>query len=472
MAAWDTMDAREADIVQITQSETSKGEILQHLSEIIEGDAFRGSPRGGRFLKHVVEQALAANFESLKERVIGVELFGRSASYDTGEDAIVRVTACDVRKRLLQHYRRYGTQSRFRLGLPLGSYVPEFTRIEEEQPPDASAASQKADPLLEAASSEAAAQQSLEPSHSSSQLVGRSQLRPALNWVTVVLSLIAIGLVSWDLYHNSVSQPRIAKAAPSFWPAFFRAAPVTNVITSDPNLALIGSFTGGVLSVSDYANHNYYVGPNKLTPEQVRFCRMILSGDKEASFDSVVAANVAELAAMNGKSIVVRAARDVQFSNLKTDDNFIFLGSPRSDPWFALFNDQLDFQFIFDKQVQSEFIRNIHPRANEQASYIPTAVGRGTGQSYAVIALVRNPDQKGQVLLLAGATTGGTEAAGKIATDPSQLTLMLKRCGIEPSGPLRDFELLLRLNTMVGSATKIDYAACHTPQVSAAVDQP
>lgn len=89
-----------------------------------------------------------------------------------------------------------------------------------------------------------------------------------------------------------------------------------------------------------------------------------------------------------------------------------------------------------------------------------------------MIALVRNPDQKGKVLLFAGATTGGTEAAGKVATDPSQLTPMLKRCGIEPSGPLRDFELLLRLNTMVGSAASNDYAACHTLQVSATVDQP
>lgn len=81
----------------------------------------------------------------------------------------------------------------------------------------------------------------------------------------------------------------------------------------------------------------------------------------EASFDTVLAAKFAELATLNGKSIVVRAARDVQFSSLKTDDNFIFLGSSRSDPWFALFNDQLDFQFTFDNQVQSEFIRNIHP---------------------------------------------------------------------------------------------------------------
>ena len=58
--------------------------------------------------------------------MIGLELFERSPAYDTGEDAIVRVTASDVRKRLLQHYGKYGAASEFRISLPLGSYIPEI----------------------------------------------------------------------------------------------------------------------------------------------------------------------------------------------------------------------------------------------------------------------------------------------------------------------------------------------------------
>lgn len=465
MAARESIDAREAEIREIAQSESDRTELRQHVSEVIEGEAFKGSLRSGRFLKYIVEHAIAGDFEALKERVIGIELFGRSASYDTGDDAIVRVTASDVRKRLLQHYGRYGTPSRFRLSLPIGSYVPEITRIGDGLPPDISASTATTDLQAEtAASSDPAAQQPEQtpPSH---ELASGSRVRPALLWLAVVLSLSAIGLVSWSLYHNSASQQRMTKVAFP-WPAFFQAASATNLITSDPNIAEIQGFTGGVLSVSDYANHNYYAGPNKLTPEQDRFCRIILRGDKASSFDTVVAARVAALAALNGKSIVVRAARDIQLSDLKTDDNFIFLGSPRSNPWFLLFNDQLDFRFVLDRQVRSEFIQNAHPRANEQSSYIPTAVGWATGQSYAIIALVRNPDQKGHVLLVAGATAEGTEAAGKVATDPSQLSPMLERCGIDPSGPLRHFELLLRLNTIAGSPNNIDYTACHTLSAS------
>lgn len=64
-----------------------------------------------------MNQSLAGRFEQLKERIIGVEVFGRSPTYDTGVDAIVRVTTSEVRKRLVQHYGRNGISSEFRLSL-------------------------------------------------------------------------------------------------------------------------------------------------------------------------------------------------------------------------------------------------------------------------------------------------------------------------------------------------------------------
>jgi hypothetical protein len=55
--------------------------------------------------------------------------------------------------------------------------------------------------------------------------------------------------------------------------------------------------------------------------------------------------------------IDVRAARSIQFSDLKTDDHFIFLGRPRSDPWSTFFNDQLDFRFAFDKHRSPDLVQ-------------------------------------------------------------------------------------------------------------------
>jgi hypothetical protein len=51
-------------------------------------------------LRHIVERALSGDVESLKERLLGMDIFHRRSDYDTSSDAIVRVTASDVRRRL------------------------------------------------------------------------------------------------------------------------------------------------------------------------------------------------------------------------------------------------------------------------------------------------------------------------------------------------------------------------------------
>src|SRR5438874_10175937 len=115
-----------AAIAKIGEAVKHEAELRTHLDDIIKGAAFKGSQRSQSFLKHVVEHALHGEAVDLRERSIGVALFGRPVTYDTADDAIVRVTASDVRKRLLQHYGTTGAESRFRINLPAGSYVPEF----------------------------------------------------------------------------------------------------------------------------------------------------------------------------------------------------------------------------------------------------------------------------------------------------------------------------------------------------------
>lgn len=99
-------------------------QLREHVQELVESPAFKGSRRCQQFLQYVVDKAIAGQIDDLKERSLGVSLFGRSPSYDTGEDAIVRVTASDVRRRLNQYYSE--KESGIRIDLPAGSYSPEF----------------------------------------------------------------------------------------------------------------------------------------------------------------------------------------------------------------------------------------------------------------------------------------------------------------------------------------------------------
>jgi hypothetical protein len=218
---------------------------------------------------------------------------------------------------------------------------------------------------------------------------------------------------------------------------------------------------GSSVSLSDYANQRFIPNLGSLSPLVVSFCRDILRGDKAAAVDTRVIASIAELAQSASKKINVQVARDVRLSDLYADENFIFTGSPRSNLWTILFEDQLDFRFVYDHESHQEIIRNVHPRAGESSSYVPTAKGWATGQSFATVSFVQSPGKDGQVLILAGANGEGTAAAGELVTNGPRLSSALKSCGISSPQPVRHFQLLLRLNTMAGSPSNVDVLACH-----------
>jgi hypothetical protein len=100
--------------------------VREELTRIVTSRHFRTSRRGKEFLQYVVEQRIAGNGDQLKERLIGVQLFGRKPDYATGEDPVVRVQAGDVRRRLESYYADPNFQSDILIQIPLGSYAPVF----------------------------------------------------------------------------------------------------------------------------------------------------------------------------------------------------------------------------------------------------------------------------------------------------------------------------------------------------------
>jgi hypothetical protein len=101
---------------------------IEALEAVCESPAFKASPKSCEFLRHIVLNTLNGKTDELKERLIGMSLLGREASYDTGSDAGVRVRANDVRKRLATYSSAKIEVSSFTFELPSGSYVPRFYR--------------------------------------------------------------------------------------------------------------------------------------------------------------------------------------------------------------------------------------------------------------------------------------------------------------------------------------------------------
>ncbi len=104
----------------------SEEAIREELNRVLAGHEFRTSKRSQDFLRYVVENTLHGHADMLKERTIGMDVFGRSADYDPSDDATVRVKAGEVRKRLGLYYAEQGLHNPVRIELPGGTYVPEF----------------------------------------------------------------------------------------------------------------------------------------------------------------------------------------------------------------------------------------------------------------------------------------------------------------------------------------------------------
>lgn len=434
--------------VSFTQSKEEIEAIRRHLDEVVQGAAFKGSYRSQQFLRYVIEKTLEGDLNSLKERTIGVELFQRSPTYDTAQDAIVRVTASDVRRRLLEYYGRDGDASHLQIHLPRGSYVPEIgVQLGPAGPAEA------APQPVQAAEPPAANQAD------SAHQLGSAQER-SRRWARVAIAAIAclVLVLGGEAWRYAFASKSAAVLPP--WSLILKPGRETQIITSDPNVEELQELTGHSISISDYANHRFIPDGTVPTADEEQFFRFYQHADNAAAVDTPLAVSIARLAPQD-LPIQIHSARSLHITDLQNDDNIILIGSPRSNPWVELFQDQLDFRFVFHPDLKQEIVENVNPRAQEQTQYLPTARGFATGESFALIALVHSPNRSGRALLLAGASGEGTEAAGHMVTDRDHLLRLLEFCGISPSGTISDFELLLQLRTLAGSPSTTNMVACH-----------
>jgi hypothetical protein len=100
--------------------------VRDQLKRLLTHPLFANSKRYPVFLAYTVEQTLLGNAGELKERTIGVEAFGREPNYDVNLDPVVRTTAAEVRKRLIQYYYNTDHFGELIVELSVGSYVPSF----------------------------------------------------------------------------------------------------------------------------------------------------------------------------------------------------------------------------------------------------------------------------------------------------------------------------------------------------------
>jgi hypothetical protein len=236
--------------------------VRAQLERMLTDPLFSQSRRYPRLLRRIVEDSLAGEVSNLKERVLGIELFERAPDYDTNADAIVRVTAAELRKRIAQYYHEAKHQQEPRIDLPVGGYVAAFRpppTIAEAAPPPV------ADPVIAApVVSELETPDEILP-------IPPSRLRFYGPWAVIgVLVILALGLIAWVRHPESTDalwQSFISKGAS---PLLCVGQLPVSAIPQGPQDSLARSLLGQrPVSISDavvVSQFATYLGSRGITP--------------------------------------------------------------------------------------------------------------------------------------------------------------------------------------------------------------
>ncbi len=110
----------------IASASLDRGVVEKQLERVLASSHFAETTRLKRFLRYLVERALAGDAESLKGYAIGIDVFDRPDDFDPSIDTIVRVQAGKLRTRLDLFYAGDGRDDPVRITIPKGSYAPVF----------------------------------------------------------------------------------------------------------------------------------------------------------------------------------------------------------------------------------------------------------------------------------------------------------------------------------------------------------
>ncbi len=348
---------------------------------------FRASRRCQEFLRFVVSKSLIGETEFLKERIIGAEVFGRDSSYETSEDAIVRVKANEVRKRLAQYYMDAGANDPIRIEMVPGSYVAEFRQM----------APTVAEPQIIPIPVEPPAPE---------------QKPRSRKWAALVL--IPIAAVCFLLLRKPALD-----SLDQFWDPIAMSPSSTMVCTGNSLSYTLSPRVQLEFLRKHPERLNSVSLPIPITPEMHLQPEDIIpvSGDQVSVGTFYSALDISSLLQRKGKPVLVRAGCELVTDDL-SEHSFILLGS-FSNPWTMELSKGLRFTFQRDLTDEGVVSQIVDREAKQPGTWkLSNAFAYGpANHDYALVTRVIHAENKQVMVSAAGLTRYGTQIAGEFITN-------------------------------------------------------
>jgi hypothetical protein len=404
--------------------------LLGQIDRLVGSHALHGSESLCKLLRYLAKHAVDHPGVPIKEFQIATEVFGRSADFDPQLDSMVRVQAGRLRSKLTEYYGSDGAEDPIVVELPKGTYVLSFHHRSVPAAKNASA-------TMNGAVGQDGREKSTER-----------------RWGTEVISLsiflaAAIVVIVWLMATRgsapvglaSESEP-VPAAYRVFWRGFTSGQEEPWVVFS--NAAFIGRPETGMR----YRDAARDAG----TP--------IL--DHYTGVGEVLAVHELDrVFALLHRSIRVKRGSLFSLDDAK-NNNLIFIGSPVEN--LSLLEIPGTQEFVFENITSGprkgdHAIINRHPQPDEGKEFFASPSGTPLTEDYALLGLVKGINPGQSVLILAGNTTIGTQAAVEYVCRQSSLEELLLRLSVSQNGDLRPFEAVIRAKVARGVPVETELVA-------------
>ncbi len=418
------------------------------VDRIADSSLFQKPSRLRDLFVYICDHSLQGHYEELREQRIGEVVFGRGTDFRPNDDTIVRVEVRKLRQRLEEYFATEGKDEPIVISIPKGAYIASFeARTPAAVPPE---------PALDARLGQA----------DLPRLSSEKKVEASFVWAVVlgVTTLLFGALAAWYFVRdqrNSHAPPPAAQAsAPKnpLWAALFNKDQQTYIVCADSALVLYQEITDGPVTLAQYANRNYPPGAQGSPPEMESLLNILPQRQYTDISDVRLVQEILQLNQEYLGHSTVRHARNIQLIDFK-NGNFILIGSRRANPWVELFEQSLNFRAVYDFKMKRPGFHNMNPRPNEKSVYWREGNTAQSGETYSVISLVPNLAHNGRVLMIAGATGEGTEAAGEFTTHAELSQQMLKTIHAIDHDRVRYFEVLLKSGTLGGTSEQAEIVA-------------
>lgn len=415
----------ESEVTRPVWTDAQRAAIIEELNRVLSHPTFKGSKRCIALLSYLVDRALAGEDDEVKERALGMEVFGRDANYDTNSDPIVRRTANEIRKRLGQcYFEPYGPTA-VRIHMARGNYLPEFEFEGNDGLPDLTGTAsleESSEPLIQR-------QPPVAQFEKTSKFTSKHLHRIWMLGIAAVL-LVCVACFFWVRFNASRS------------PEYKLWAP------------LLVSGDGITICVSDVTPIVSADGATQLLPPSAS---PLSHGtpQKTPFLDTRVAQAISTRLLEFQRQTNLQPASALTFQDFRLGPTVLIGGT--INPWASMLLSKLRYTLRIDPITLDKWIQDAQNPSMRDWKINGKPQSSDTFDDYAVITRFFDRDTGQWIMALSGLEAHGTEAAGELVADPAFAKFIPS--SVSSTG---NFQIVLRTPVMRGSTGPFEVLAVYT----------